>query len=60
MYWDRKNVGCIASMTGKPMRVDGVTDSLGRIAYARVCVRINLAKQLLSSVCVQSKFRRFQ
>lgn len=59
MYWDKKNIGRIAAMVGKPLWVDEVTDSLGRIEYARVCVKVNLAKPLPSRFWVRSKFQCF-
>ncbi|PKU61158.1 hypothetical protein MA16_Dca026513 [Dendrobium catenatum] len=58
-YWDEINVARIASLIGYPMLIDGDMFQWGRREFARVCVRLELDKQLPMGVWVDGLDERF-
>ncbi|XP_020673098.2 uncharacterized protein LOC110092773 [Dendrobium catenatum] len=58
-YWDECNISRIASRIGLPMWIDAQTDNWGRREYASVCVRMNLANQLLTGIWIEGLNGRF-
>ncbi|XP_028552874.1 uncharacterized protein LOC114580217 [Dendrobium catenatum] len=58
-YWDLHNVMRIASQFGTPLWIDAQTGIEGRREYARVCVRLDLAKQLQTGTWVNGWKGRF-
>ncbi|XP_020691636.1 uncharacterized protein LOC110106192 [Dendrobium catenatum] len=57
--WDEVNVARISSLIGVPILIDGDMIQWGRREFARVCVRIELDKQLPLGVWVDDLHGRF-
>ncbi|KAL0915956.1 hypothetical protein M5K25_013427 [Dendrobium thyrsiflorum] len=53
IYWDKKNITRIASMIGRPLWFDEITNEWGKSSYARVCVCLDISKQLPKGVWIQ-------
>ncbi|PKA47409.1 Uncharacterized protein AXF42_Ash021672 [Apostasia shenzhenica] len=57
--WDVFNLARIVSALGTPLWVDPCTASVERVAYARVCVRIDLSLPLKSGIWIDSCHGKF-
>lgn len=55
-YLDEEAVKLIASVIGKPIKLDEVAAFASRGRFARVCVQIDLAKPLLTKVQIKRDF----
>ncbi|XP_020684494.1 uncharacterized protein LOC110101071, partial [Dendrobium catenatum] len=58
-YWDQETLIRIASMIGEPMWIDAQTGRIGRREYARVCVKLDLARKLQSGIWINGWKGRF-
>lgn len=58
-YWDSQNLARLAASVGEPMLMDEQTSSWGRCSYARVCVRIDLARKLPKGIWAHGLNGRF-
>ncbi|KAI0516109.1 hypothetical protein KFK09_008781 [Dendrobium nobile] len=56
--WDEQNISRIASMIGVPLYLDGNSFKWGKREYAKVCVRIDLDKNLPKGVWIEGKHGR--
>ncbi|PKA46309.1 Uncharacterized protein AXF42_Ash021356 [Apostasia shenzhenica] len=57
--WDVLNLARITSALGTPLWVDPCTATVDRVAYARVCVRIDLSLPLKSGIWIDSCHGKF-
>ncbi|KAK2637511.1 hypothetical protein Ddye_032303 [Dipteronia dyeriana] len=48
-YWTEEGLSYIASVVGKPLYVDSLTESKKRISFARVCIEIDTTCDLVDS-----------
>ncbi|KAK3193375.1 hypothetical protein Dsin_024685 [Dipteronia sinensis] len=48
-YWNEEGLCHIASMVGKPLYTDSLTESVKKISYARVCIEIDDICELVDS-----------
>ncbi|KAK3204589.1 hypothetical protein Dsin_018635 [Dipteronia sinensis] len=48
-YWNEEGLSHIASVVGKPLYADSLTESMKRISYARVCIEIDAICELVDS-----------
>ncbi|KAL0906199.1 hypothetical protein M5K25_024673 [Dendrobium thyrsiflorum] len=53
IYWDKKNINRIASMIGRPIWYDEITNVWGKSSYARVCISLDISKQLPKGTWIQ-------
>ncbi|KAI0519069.1 hypothetical protein KFK09_006509 [Dendrobium nobile] len=59
LYWDYNNLNRLAHMLGEPLWMDGLTSRRGRSSFARICVRIDLSRNLLPGVWINGLHGRF-
>ncbi|KAL0916021.1 hypothetical protein M5K25_013500 [Dendrobium thyrsiflorum] len=59
LYWDNKNIARIASMIGKPLWFDDLTNMCGNSSYARVCICLDISKQLPKGIWIQGIHGKF-
>ncbi|KAK2637512.1 hypothetical protein Ddye_032304 [Dipteronia dyeriana] len=48
-YWNEEGLSHIARAVGKPLYADGLTESMKRISFARVCIEIDASCDLVDS-----------
>ncbi|KAL2540095.1 Uncharacterized protein Adt_01073 [Abeliophyllum distichum] len=51
-FWNPKALGKVVSQVGKPISMDNLTSTRGRLSYARVLVEVDASKELIKSVQV--------
>lgn len=51
-FWSKENLTTIGSVIGKPLYIDRFTKSRERLSYARLCVKIDAAKDLSNTVTI--------
>lgn len=49
-YWTADGLSIIASVVGKPLFADALTDSLQRLSFARICVEVDVDSEFPRSV----------
>ncbi|KAL0922998.1 hypothetical protein M5K25_007039 [Dendrobium thyrsiflorum] len=59
LYWDNTNLARVASFFGKPLWVDAQTNSWGRNAFARVCVRMDRGAKFPPGVWISGLHGKF-
>ncbi|KAK8946520.1 hypothetical protein KSP39_PZI007476 [Platanthera zijinensis] len=59
IYWDKKNLGRIATMFGEPLWIDAITSRWERAEFARVCVKADFSKPLPAGVWISGPFGKF-
>ncbi|KAL2474505.1 Uncharacterized protein Adt_35241 [Abeliophyllum distichum] len=52
-YWNPKGLGMIASKIGKPLSMDNLTHTKGRLSYARILVEVDASVELVRSVSIR-------
>ncbi|KAL2481952.1 Uncharacterized protein Adt_21375 [Abeliophyllum distichum] len=52
-YWNPKALGMIASKIGKPLSMDNLTYTRGRLSYARILVEVDASEELVRSVTIR-------
>lgn len=54
-YYDEDVLLAIASMVGKPVKIDLNTSKVARGRFARVCIQINLNQPMVGKVCLDDQ-----
>ncbi|PKA46260.1 hypothetical protein AXF42_Ash020011 [Apostasia shenzhenica] len=57
--WGKENLARISSEIGAPLWLDPITANMDKIAFARVCVRVNLAQPFKSGVWINGPKGKF-
>ncbi|KAL2457587.1 Uncharacterized protein Adt_46304 [Abeliophyllum distichum] len=52
-YWNPKALGMIASKIGKPLSMDNLTYTRGRLSYATILVEVDASEELVRSVTIR-------
>ncbi|KAK3225375.1 hypothetical protein Dsin_005237 [Dipteronia sinensis] len=48
-YWTKEGLSYVASAVGKPFYANSLTETMKRISYARICVKIDATSKLIDS-----------
>ena len=51
-YYDEDVLTSMASMVGKPVKIDQNTTKAARGKFARICVEINLTEPVVGRICL--------
>ncbi|KAK3189458.1 hypothetical protein Dsin_029019 [Dipteronia sinensis] len=49
-YWTEEGLSYVAGAVGKPLYANSLTETMKRISYARICVKIDATSKLIDSV----------
>ena len=44
-YWTNTCIGYIASVVGKPLHMDSLTENRSRLSFARICIKVDSSSQ---------------